>query len=195
MKHDGVNVAFELIIGELEAVVEELNKEVRRAAESRKYAEVKKLGSTGEDLSKFADKVKLLQNEWTDKFDLSTREKTIQDELTRDLVKRSIAAHKKGKASRLRVTFLDTGKTIERHLAFETLIEAISEMGVEKVAKLGIKSRRYPLVSRTKLNSSYAQHPLGEYLVITNNSTDRKEFFLKEMAKKLGRRIKVEQIG
>lgn len=102
-----------------------------------------------------------------------------------------IAAHSKGSKKVLRVTFPD-GKVISHYFAYDTLLESIRKIGVEKVRKLGIYCNGVPLISERE-DDYYNTHELtrGIY-VMTHSSTRSKKAQLDQISEALGISLKVE---
>jgi len=93
----------------------------------------------------------------------------------------------------LLVTFPD-GRVINNKYAYETMIEVIIKVGVQKVASLKIKHYGFDFISKTAADI-YQQHKLPDgYLIITHSSTDKKKRQLEEISQKLGLGLKVEVV-
>jgi len=76
VENDGVHTAFELILEELGSVSKELKEEAKALVDKGDFDAVSRLMQTGKELDDFQLKVKLMQNEWVNSFDESTRDKT-----------------------------------------------------------------------------------------------------------------------
>ena len=88
------------------------------------------------------------------------------------------------------VTFPD-GKVINNRYAYETLIELVETIGIQKVAALGLKHVGLDFISKTR-DDFYNQHELpGGYLIFTHSSTDKKKRQLEEISTILGLELKV----
>lgn len=59
-----VNIAFELLLEEIENVIEELNKEAEEIFKSRNYERVKALIEDATKITEFREKIRNLQREW-----------------------------------------------------------------------------------------------------------------------------------
>ncbi|MCX8034274.1 MAG: winged helix-turn-helix domain-containing protein, partial [Thermodesulfovibrio sp.] len=59
-----VNIAFELLLEEIENVIEELNKEAEETFKSRDYEKVKSLIEDATKITDFREKIRILQKEW-----------------------------------------------------------------------------------------------------------------------------------
>lgn len=186
MKHDGVSIAFQMILEEIEAVEAQLNHEGALAFKQSKYENANRLSATGERLGEFRTKLEQLREEWDSGIDVQTRARVKMEPSYR------IPRHKKGKKTILRVT-LDDGRVIQRSTAAQTMTDTIGAMGAEKVMRLGYRVSGVPLVG-TEQHPKYGQTPLGRYLVCTHSNTDNKKEMLERVAKKLNRKITVEKI-
>lgn len=102
-------------------------------------------------------------------------------------------SHTKQPGKGLMVTFPD-GRIISNRFAYETMMEAIEIIGVEKVKALGLKDVGIDLISKEK-DDFYNQHRTNDgYFVVTHSSTKRKMTILKEISKRLNLNLKVEVI-
>ncbi len=103
----------------------------------------------------------------------------------------TISSHSKSSKTTLRVKFPD-GKTIAHRFAYDTLIEAIRNIGYEKVRALNLICCGVPLVSNTK-DDFYTQHELTKgVFIMTHSSTRSKKDQLDEISKRLKLNLKVE---
>lgn len=59
-----VNIAFELLLEEIENVIEELNREAEETLKSRDYEKVKILIEDATKITEFREKIRSLQREW-----------------------------------------------------------------------------------------------------------------------------------
>ena len=106
---------------------------------------------------------------------------------------KTITSSPKSSWTGLVVTF-PTGKVINNRFAYETLIEVVETVGIQKVAALGLKHVGLDFIGKTK-DDFYNQHELpGGYLILTHSSTDKKKRQLEEISQKLGLGLKVEVI-
>lgn len=106
---------------------------------------------------------------------------------------KTITSSPKSSWTGLVVTF-PNGKAINNRYAYETLIEVVETVGVEKVAALGLKHVGLDFISKTR-DDFYNQHELpGGYLILTHSSTDKKKRQLEEISEKLGLGLKVEVV-
>jgi hypothetical protein len=186
MKRDGVNVAFEMILEEIQAVEAQLNQEGASAFRESRHQDAERLGSTGRKLCEFRRKLEALQKEWNAGVDVQTRERVKVEPGYR------IAPHAKGPKTNLRIT-LKNGRVIQRPTAAQAMADAIESMGVEKVKALGIKVSGVPLVG-TERHPRYGQTQLGQYLVCTHSSTKSKKEELERVARELNQTLRVEII-
>lgn len=186
MKRDGVSVAFEMIVEEIESVEAQLNREGASAFHQSRYKDADRLSATGKKLGEFRGKLEALGKEWNAGIDIQTREPVKVEPGYH------IAPHVKGPRTNLRIT-LENGRVIQRPTAAKAMTDAIEAMGVEKVKALGVNINGVPLVG-TERDPKYGQTPLGRYLVCTHSSTKSKKENLENVAKRLNQEIKVEVI-
>jgi len=76
MKDDGVHTAVEIILEEIGSVSKELIQEAKGLIDKSDFDAVQKLMDTGKSLDEFQVKVRSLQNEWINNFDVGTRSRT-----------------------------------------------------------------------------------------------------------------------
>ncbi len=106
---------------------------------------------------------------------------------------KTITSSPKSSWTGLVVTF-PNGKVINNRYAYETLIEVVETVGVQKVAELGLKHVGLDFISKTR-DDFYNQHELpGGYLILTHSSTDKKKRQVEEISEKLGLGLKVEVV-
>lgn len=135
-----------------------------------------------------------------------TRKRVIMDESetkeyslapkTKDREKKTdktITSSPKSSWTGLMVTF-PTGKVINNRYAYETLIEVVEKVGVQKVEALKLKHLGLDFISKNK-DDFYNQHELPNgYLILTHSSTDKKRRQIEEISKKLNLGLKVEVV-
>ena len=101
---------------------------------------------------------------------------------------------KKARApDRLKITFLDDGKTIDHHVATDTFEDAIAVIGIERVEKLNMNLHGHQLITTRPL-SIVRQRQHGRYYITTNSNTEKKKEVLDEIANELGIALKVEVV-
>ncbi len=106
---------------------------------------------------------------------------------------KTITSSPKSSLTGLMVTF-PNGKVVNNRYAYETLIEVVETVGVQKVVGLGIKHVGLDFITKTK-DDFYNQHELADgYLILTHSSTDKKKRQLEEISTKLGLGLKVEVV-
>jgi hypothetical protein len=106
---------------------------------------------------------------------------------------KTITSSPKSAWTGLVVTF-PNGKVINNRYAYETLIEVVETVGVQKVAALSLKHVGLDFISKTK-DDFYNQHEAsGGFLILTHSSTDKKKRQLEEISEKLGLGLKVEVV-
>lgn len=186
MEQDGVNVAFSLILGELENVIEDLDAEGAQAFQRRAYDEAQRLSRTGSELANFHNKVRELQLQWVKGFDTITRERTQVERMG------SLSTQTRGPRTSLLVTF-PNGKILRDSVAAQTFLKAIEEIGIDRVKALNLMVNKHPLISYQE-NDRYNQHQLNGHYVMTHSSTDQKKRLLEDIAHRLKIEMKIEVV-
>jgi len=186
MKSDGVSTAFSIIMEEISAVAEQLNQEGANAFKNSKYSDVEKLSESGKALIAFKGKLKDLQKEWESGIDKSTRERVKIEPSY------SIPTHSKSAKTNLRIT-MPSGRVIQRPTAAKALVDAIENLGIEKVKPLGHKVNGVDLISKHK-HEKYGQNMCGEYYICTHSSTENKKKLLLKIGEALSEDLEVEII-
>jgi hypothetical protein len=186
MKRDGVSVAFEMILEEIQSVEAQLNQEGASAFQQSRYKDADRLSATGKELGAFRGKLEALRKEWNVGIDVHIRERVKVEPGYH------IPHHTKGPKTNLRIT-LENGRVIQRPTAAKAMADAIEAMGVEKVRALGITVSGVPLVG-TEPHPKYVQTSVGKYLVCTHSNTKSKKEHLESAAKQLNYNLKVEII-
>lgn len=155
----------------------------------------------GENLSVRLTRKRVITDEKeTKQYPLSSERKEVQEKIyaTNEKAKkkkteRTMKFSNKSKKTRLSVKFPD-GTTIENSYAYETFIDAILKIGIEKVAELNMKWVGLPLVSKAK-DDFYNQHEIeGGWWIVTHSATNQKRLQLEEMSKRLKLGLNVEII-
>jgi len=187
ISQDGVNIAFSLILGELENVILDLTEEGTLAFQQRQYDEAVRLSKAGTELEAFQVKVRELQQQWIQSFDPTTRDRAQIERMP------EINAGKRNPKTILKVTFPD-GRVICEPIAAQTFVRVLVEFGLDKVKALGQIVNRFQLISH-KRSDVYHQVREGGYYVMTHSSTDQKKRLLEEAARKLNIKVKVEIVG
>ncbi len=83
------------------------------------------------------------------------------------------------------------GKVINHKFAYETFINTIEMIGIEKVKKMDLKILNHDLISKDE--SIYAQHKTKEgYLIITHSSTKSKKDVLDKISKEYNLGLEIE---
>ena len=83
------------------------------------------------------------------------------------------------------------GEIINHKVSATTFVEVIEKLGIERVRNLERRELGVPFIDTTR-HPRYSQHKSGQYYILTNNSTDKKQRNLKEIALALGVQLKVE---
>ena len=83
------------------------------------------------------------------------------------------------------------GEIINHSVSATTFAEVIEKLGIERVRNLKRQELGIPFIDSTR-HSKYSQHKSGQYYIMTNNSTPKKQRNLKEIASALGVRLQVE---
>jgi len=106
---------------------------------------------------------------------------------------KTITSSHKSSWTGLVVTF-PNGKIINNRYAYETLIETVETVGVQKVAALGLKHVGLDFITKTR-DDFYNQHELADgFLILTHSSTDKKKRQLEDISEKLSLGLKVEVV-
>ena len=88
------------------------------------------------------------------------------------------------------VTMAD-GEIINHKVSATTFVEVIEKLGIERVKNLERRELGIPFIDTTP-HSRYSQHKSEQYYILTNNSTEKKQRNLKEIASALGVQLQVE---
>lgn len=189
MNQDGVNIAFELMLEEIQSVISELNEEGASYLQNGDYSKLEKIVGTGKELSAFKEKLEKLKFEWNRGFDATTRQR-----IKSDRIEKRIPFRKKNNRTGIIAIFAD-GQKIAGDTAARTFVEIINRIGVERVKNLDIHVNRIPLISTFK-DEKYgaSQYTCGKYYVITHSSTIEKANILNRIISLLNEKIKVEII-
>lgn len=186
MNQDGVSVAFEVILEEIAAVENQLVAEGASSFRERRYNDADRLSESGKRLLLFREKLEQLREEWKSGIDAETRERVkVEPGYT-------IAPHTKGPKTGLRVT-LPSGRVIQRPTAAQTFSDAIEELGIEAVHKLGLSVSGVPLID-TKQDRKYRQTKRGTYFIITHSNTRAKKELLEQIGSNLGKTLTVDVV-
>ena len=106
---------------------------------------------------------------------------------------KTITSSPKSTWTGLMVSF-PNGKVINNRYAYETLIEVVERVGVQKVEALKLKHLGLDFISKNK-DDFYNQHELpGGYLILTHSSTDKKKRQIEDISQKLKLGLKVEVV-
>jgi hypothetical protein len=182
---DSVDVAFELMLQELDRKTDDLNSEGAAQFRNSNYAEATNLATARKSLREFRKKVELLRQDWLDNHS-ATFPTTETEEI--ESITRTIASASKAPKTVLVVKFSD-GEIIYEKTAAETFAQAIRKFGFSSVAALGFTINHERLVS-TKQPSRYNYTTIDGYHVVTHCSTEQKRELLERISGQL--RIPVE---
>ena len=183
---DGVNLALELVLDEINAVEAQLIHEGMAAFQNSRHQDAERLAKSGKQLQDFSKKLSALKDEWSSGIDIKTRKRVKVDS------SRQLKNHTKGPKTNLRIT-LANGRVIQRPTAAAAMADAIEKFGVDHVKALDLHVCGVPLVG-TEKSKKYNQTNLGKWLVCTHSSTIEKKKLLEKMGKKLGQEMQVEII-
>ena len=186
MKCDGVNLALDLVLEEIGAVVAQLNYEGVEAFKGSHYQVADLLSAQGKQLKEFCKKLDTLKQEWKTAIDIKTRERVKVDPVYH------LQTHTKGPKQNLRVT-LPNGRVIQRPTAAAALVDAIDLLGVDQVCELDLRVSGVPLVG-TQKHDTYSQKALGPWLVCTHSNTAAKKALLQRIGEKLNQTLQVDLI-
>lgn len=187
---DGVAVAFELIIEEIEAVAAKIADQGSKAFRDKAYDLAQQLGESGKNLQDFRDKVESLLEDWQSRIDISTRQRF--SERQKIAKAKPIATHRKASKTRLRVVFTD-GKSIEEYYAADTFALALYHIGLARVESLGLTKSGIPLVDNVR-SEQYGQRKIDGKYICTHSNTQKKKDTLEKICKRLGVGITVKII-
>lgn len=177
MNTDSVSAAFDLILEEINAVVNEVHSQGATFLNQGQYKEAENVISSAKELSKFRGKLESLKQEWLIGLDATTRAK-VKVEPTK--VAHTIEAHLKSPRTALKVTFPD-GTVFFKKTAADTFIASLQKIGLKRVFELGLQCNNYPLVSKIKA-PEYNQTETDGYWVMTHSSTEGKRKQLYDIA-------------
>lgn len=187
MKGDSVTTALDLVREEIAAVVAQLNHEGMVAFQHSRYEEARRLGAQGQQLHRFTDKLRALQEEWVATVEEKTRERV--------LVNPDYSpppAHTKGPWKNLRITLPD-GRVVQRPTAAAAFVDVLRRLGMEQVRSLQLKVSGVPLVA-TSQHPKYAQRPCGPWWICTHSNTLAKKELLEKVGKALHKPLTVDVI-
>jgi ElaB/YqjD/DUF883 family membrane-anchored ribosome-binding protein len=179
MNRDGVSIAFESIIDELQKVAEVIADQGALAFKERRPDKAKRLSEAQKNLNSIIEKVKNLLKKW-------------QADIKGEGGEVSVKGEKGGKKTRLRVRF-NNGKVIEQYKAADTFALTIKEMGFSKVEALEVTLNGFQLVGHQKSNE-YDQRQIDGWYVGTHSNTKAKKKILEKIASRLGVGLEVEII-
>lgn len=124
----------------------------------------------------------------TKEYPIAIKESTIDYSL-QDSERKRVFAEKSPKTG-LIVKF-PNGRVINNRFAYETFIETIELIGIEKVKKMDLKILNHDLISKDE--SIYDQHKTKEgYLIITHSSTKSKKDVLDKISKEYNLGLEIE---
>ena len=166
MKDDGVHTAFEIILEEIGTVSKELKQGAKDLIDKSDFDAVQKLMDTGKSLDEFQVKVRSLQNEWINNFDVGTRSRThfkpVEIEIPRndviELVMEYEDAIARAEYSEKQVRIL-AGSTIRKE-TYESLGDHILEMRNDAIKNgvlaQGVKQNLFEVKAPITFRSSSA---------------------------------------
>lgn len=170
---DGVTIAFNLIIDEIEKRKKVLKEKGSKAFKLDDFKKVQTLGKHGDDLAIFLEKISDLQEEWNQNF-----EHAVICESADKSIARHESLYRKSSKTILFIEF-DDGTQINNPVAAKSFVAAIEKIGIEKVESLGISGiMGIPLITMRKSTRTKQQHRLGNYYILTHSSTKGKKKLL-----------------
>lgn len=93
----------------------------------------------------------------------------------------SAASSQRTESNRLRITF-SNGNVIEKPNAIDSLSLFVTQIGIERVASLGITAyRNYPLLSTSFISNKLQKKIGGRYYLFKNSSTTSKKFQIEQI--------------
>lgn len=189
MNNDGVSVAFQIILDEIAAVVEEVNAQGAAFMMNSDYPKAQAAITSGRKLSSFGEKLESLRQEWIAGLDEPTR---AQVRIEPASVAHSIASAPKSPKTVLVVKFPD-GTVIYEATAAATYVKTLKKLGLSRVGGLGIQINNHPLVSKER-SSTYTQTEIDGYLVMTHSNTENKRKQLENIAAQLKVELAVDVV-
>lgn len=183
---DSVDVAFELMLSELERKADDLNAEGAALFRNSEYDRAKNRADHGNHLRAFRDKIEVLRSEWLQDH-ATTFPKSEPAEIER--FARTITSASKAPKTVLVVKFPD-GETIYEKVAADTFVRSIRKLGFERVRALGIEINRGPLISFSR-PERYQYSEDGKYYIVTHSSTAQKKELLERISSGLNTPITV----
>jgi hypothetical protein len=186
---DGVSVAFQLILEEIDSVVSEVNSQGAAFLRNSEYAKAEAAIASGKKLGAFRVKLEALKQEWVGGLDEPTRK---QVKVEPAEVARTIASAPKSSKTVLVVKFAD-GAILFEAKAADTFAKALKKLGLQQVANLGLKVNNHRLVSKER-SENYSQTEVDGYLVMTHSSTEAKREKLLEIASALKVELSVDVV-
>jgi hypothetical protein len=198
MNKDGVVAAFELIVGEIEAVASEIAEQGSKAFKEKTYDVAQQLSESGKSLEAFRARVDALLQDWHSGIDVPTRQRFTTPRFQIRTPKagsqpRPARTSERAPRTHLRVT-LNDGTVFEEHQAADTFALVLSRIGLARVEALGITVRTLPLVGNSKSSSPYGQTKIEGKYICTHSSTKEKKETLELIGKKLETPLRVQII-
>lgn len=220
MNQDRIETAFDILTDEINICTGNIKARAMKAFQEESYVEVSMLAASAEKMNGIRKRISSIQadiieicqelaisSECPSQYDRMSSTKQAQDSQFQDTERfvdliSDLASGKKPRSNpsgsngekaprtNIRVIF-PGGYIIYSNTAQQTLVEAIRYIGVEKVASLNLRENGFDLVS-TERHPRYHQHPIGEYLIMSNTSTKTKKRLLDQMAQQLGIDMSVE---
>lgn len=176
-----MTIAFDLMRLELDEEVESLNSEGATAFRESEYENARALSERGVALQGFLEKVETLATEWRENFAANFPE--MRETESGEMPHRQILSASKSPRTLLLVRFPD-GTTIYEQKASDTFAASLEKIGLNRVAKLGMKVNKEDLVSREP-SKIYNDTNRAGYFVKTHSSTKSKKRQLDEISGKL----------
>ena len=186
MKKDGVNAAFGMVTEELDSVIAKCREEAKEKTDAGKYDEVKAAAQICEDLENFKSEI----SEFRAKWNMGFRRKPEFAPVAPTARRRQTGG--RNPTQKLAVTFED-GTRFDYPIAANTLTAVIEKVGVERVKQIGLTVSGVPLVSRSNPRNLNSRKCQGHY-VMTPTATDHKARQIKEIARQLGIKLRVEVV-
>jgi len=190
MNNDGVAVAFELIIEEIESVADQIANQGSEAFRQKDYDTAQRLGESGKNLQAFLARVENLLENWQRGIDVATRQRFSSSQPRKK--KTPTSPQGKGPKTVLRVKF-DDGTVIEKYYAADTFALALKRIGLDRVSSLDLTECGIPLVGDRKTDQ-YGQRIIDGRYVCTHSNTQRKKATLEKIAESFKIPLKVEII-
>lgn len=177
---DEVDGRLRDILGAIERRIADLNKQGAYLFQASNYAAAAEKAERGKVLSRFIEKLRALQMEWTSI--VEPENSSGRPPSTGKLS--TTSGHKRSAPKKLVVTF-DDGTTICEGSSSVTFAQCIERIGVEKIKSLGLERYGLPLLSAVK-SEKYSSVQIGDMHLITHFNAEDKRAILRSIGRLIG---------